>query len=204
MTLDNPSSLAWYFARDGVRLGPYSIEHLRSLLATGELAASDMVWRKGDAKWVRVEDVAELVPPPPPSLREAVRAQEPSPLPQSPLLAPPDPVENRPVQSPTAVSRPWNPVVIAYLGLIFTPMWSGVMAALNGSRLGSACPAWRPLLIGFGYLLVSVLLGMVIDSTLCDWILYLAAGAVMWLAVLRDQAPLFDRWKALASHPASS
>jgi hypothetical protein len=77
---------------------------------------------------------------------------------------------------PAGERRPWNPVVIAWLGLLFSPVWSGTMAALNGHRLGLRLPLWRPLGIGVGALLLSFGQSFVLGWYVLDLVLYLGAA----------------------------
>ena len=71
---------AWFIARSGESMGPYTWLQLRSAAQDGELTARDWVWCRGMGQWVRAEEQAglhELVlparpsamppPPPPPS-----------------------------------------------------------------------------------------------------------------------------------------
>jgi hypothetical protein len=208
MDTRDSSALGWYVARGNVKEGPYSIGQMREMLTTGSLAATDLVWTAGAVKWLQVDSVPEFVPPPPSSTQfrsgsglDSVRPMPPD-LPS--ISEPSREREMQPAPSSPIARLPWNPAIIAVLGLLFTPMWAGVMAALNGFRLRSSCPTWRPLAIGFGYLAASIALDAVIDSTILDWILYLGAGAVLWITVLRDQGPVFEQWRITTRGPGSS
>ena len=50
----------------------------------------------------------------------------------------------------------WDPRTIGWLGLIFSPFWSGIMAVVNARRLRMEQPAWRPIVIN----LVAVAIGV--------------------------------------------
>jgi hypothetical protein len=41
----------WYFARNGQRMGPYSPAELKQLVQSGQLSASDMLWKEGMPRW---------------------------------------------------------------------------------------------------------------------------------------------------------
>jgi len=67
-----------HIANNGQQQGPYSIDQINSLIATGRLSpSSTLAWYEGCQDWVRLEDVPEVrfgtsaQPPPPPS-REAM------------------------------------------------------------------------------------------------------------------------------------
>jgi hypothetical protein len=207
----------WYVARGKVREGPYAIEQLRAMLVSGALVTTDMIWQEGTLAWKRADAVEELFPPPPvsteirvgrsPALPPSIGSDGPS-IPQAKTVPAP-PSTATPMTSPavfpstqptplitSSVREPWSPTTIAVFGLLFTPMWCGVMAAINGSRLGSKTPVWLPVLIGFGYLVVELVAGSWIESILWDWFLYLGAAAILWVAVLRDQVTLFAGWRA--------
>jgi len=65
--------------------------------------------------------------------------------------------------TPLPVRKPWNPTAILWLGVLFTPVWAGIMAALNNRRLGLAHPSWVGPLIGVGCTFVALTLGEVWD-----------------------------------------
>jgi hypothetical protein len=43
----------WYYNKNGQQLGPVNFDQLKDLAATGQLIASDMVWRHGMGHWTR-------------------------------------------------------------------------------------------------------------------------------------------------------
>jgi hypothetical protein len=45
-------SVQYHYSRGGQSYGPVSVEQLRQLAATGQLSATDLVWRDGLAEWV--------------------------------------------------------------------------------------------------------------------------------------------------------
>ena len=65
-----PVSAQWYVGAGGQQRGPFDSNGLRSLVPSGELTASTLVWRAGMAQWLpaaQVPEVANLiggVPPP--------------------------------------------------------------------------------------------------------------------------------------------
>ena len=50
----------WYYSQGGNQQGPVPAEVLRQKLASGEVAAQDMVWREGMANWQPASNVPEL------------------------------------------------------------------------------------------------------------------------------------------------
>lgn len=58
----NAPTAAWFYHVGGQQFGPAPATELRRLLAEGELAPEDMVWRDGMESWSPIEDVPELRP----------------------------------------------------------------------------------------------------------------------------------------------
>ena len=54
------SEMEWYYAKHGERQGPVSLATLRSMVVTGEVAQTDLVWRKGMADWIPAGQVPEI------------------------------------------------------------------------------------------------------------------------------------------------
>jgi len=50
----------WYYAKGGQQLGPVSTDELKQKIATGEVAATDNVWKDGMANWLPASTVPEL------------------------------------------------------------------------------------------------------------------------------------------------
>lgn len=59
-------STEWYFSSKGQRVGPVSESELRSLVASGRISASDLVWQTGQPDWVPASSVPGLFQGPPP------------------------------------------------------------------------------------------------------------------------------------------
>jgi hypothetical protein len=93
----------------------------------------------------------------------------------------------------------WDPCIIAWLGLVFSPFWSGAMAALNARRLGIDLPIWRPMivaLVGFTLDILLALLGM--SSYLVSVALFVGAAWLIWHFDLKLQVEA-HRQRASAS-----
>lgn len=50
----------WYFARDGVQNGPYSLDEMRMMVAAGQVGPDDMVWADGMPQWSTVASAPAL------------------------------------------------------------------------------------------------------------------------------------------------
>jgi hypothetical protein len=54
-------------ARNGQQLGPFSETELQNMLATGQVALTDLVWLQGDAQWRPLNTIASFAPRLPPA-----------------------------------------------------------------------------------------------------------------------------------------
>lgn len=52
--------MQWYYATGGQRHGPVTKELLKGLATSGQLAPSDLVWRKGMGQWVAASTISGL------------------------------------------------------------------------------------------------------------------------------------------------
>ncbi len=59
--------MQWFIMRNGQQAGPYTVEQIRAMLGTLELAPTDMAWREGMAGWSPISIVLATSPPPPPT-----------------------------------------------------------------------------------------------------------------------------------------
>lgn len=59
--------------RDDGNYGPYTLEQVNAMLASGQLAADDLAWQEGTTDWVPLANIPGVlrVPPPPPATRAA-------------------------------------------------------------------------------------------------------------------------------------
>lgn len=72
--------MQWYYSKNGVQLGPVTDGEIRGKVASGEISATDMVWKEGMRDWLPVGNVEEL------SALMALPAN--SPVAQSPPVSP--------------------------------------------------------------------------------------------------------------------
>ena len=52
--------MQWYYSKNGTQLGPVEVEELRAKIASGEVTASDLVWREGMTDWLPSAKATEL------------------------------------------------------------------------------------------------------------------------------------------------
>ena len=52
--------MQWYYSKNSTQLGPVPDADFRAKLASGEVGASEMVWREGMTDWVPVSTVPEF------------------------------------------------------------------------------------------------------------------------------------------------
>ena len=101
-----------------------------------------------------------------------------------------------PPPTPAGCERPvqaaaWNPQTIAWLGLLLSPVWAGIMAAINTRRLHVKLPIWRPIVVSVGAKTRRPVRGFrslhVLD--LPDVCLYLLTLWTIWWLDLRPNFP---------------
>ena len=52
--------MEWYYAKNGQQMGPVTLEVLRAMISSGEVAPADLIWREGMAEWTPAGQVAEF------------------------------------------------------------------------------------------------------------------------------------------------
>jgi len=117
-----------WLSNQGTPTGPHSEAFLLVGLKSGAISPQTYACPVGGQEWKRLCDW--------PGFASACPVVPPPPLPPQTQLKP----------APT----PWNPRTIGWLGLLFSPVWAGIMAALNGHRLRMRFPLWQPAAIGIG------------------------------------------------------
>lgn len=110
--------MQWYYSKNGTQLGPVEQGELLSKIATGEVTASDLVWREGMADWIPSSQVSELSVITTGGLGIAV----PVPGPQGPVS---------PYAPPMA-----SPQIAPYQGNIPTYLWQSIVLTVM------CCPAF--------------------------------------------------------------
>ncbi len=104
------SRQVWWYARDGVKQGPFTGRELKALAAAGGLNAQDKVWKVGLTRWVDATAVRGLLPLPGAPVQPMPEAT-PSVLPDGPEAAPADGPQPPPLYvKPKAKTRSREPV----------------------------------------------------------------------------------------------
>ena len=52
--------MEWFFTKNGKQEGPISTESLQSMIVSGAVATTDLIWREGMAEWTPAGQVAEF------------------------------------------------------------------------------------------------------------------------------------------------
>lgn len=161
----------FYFVKDGNRQGPFTGVEITKLVACGKLDREMPIHDQEGSLYAAGQVPSETTPltPPPP-----------------PLPAPPVPPQN----SANRQSKPpWNPALLGVLGLLFTPLWAGVMTALNARRVGlSRTMDWRWLALGIGWMVADILLTMTPwNFYLTHLAFYATTTGLLWYFAVRPQ-----------------
>ncbi len=106
----------WFYAQQGKQLGPVAADVIRSMLASGTLAAHELVWRDGMPAWQPANSVAELAPGAPPPLPAPMASQlaYASPMPRTSD----DIGQNAGIRMLIPVGRSGWAIAAGYLGLL--------------------------------------------------------------------------------------
>lgn len=130
----------WYYAKNGAQQGPVALEDMKSRIAMGEIAPTDLAWREGMADWMPVSTIAELKVEAPPAREEAVPApgvpsHAPAPTPAASVSAPVEPYRS-PVAAPASpAASQLAPGQVPSQGLSIASMICGIIAMV-------ICCAW--------------------------------------------------------------
>lgn len=84
----------WFYVRNKVRSGPVSMQELKQLAGSGQLAPTDMVLKEGTQRWLAAKSLGELFP-----------GGAPAPAAPSPVAAPP-PAASAPEKKAPAPAEP--------------------------------------------------------------------------------------------------
>lgn len=100
---------------------------------------------------------------------------------------PPPPPIPQPPPLPAVPVKIWDPLHVALLGIVFTPAWTGAVAAINGHRLGLEL-LWRPVVIGSLATLLSFMLPAILSLLVYSGSLFL-----IWRLDLRPQLAVHSK-----------
>ena len=109
----------WYYARGGRQEGPTDLQTVRDMIASGQLMASDLVWRDGMTDWQAAAEIPALADafgaPPPTGVSGAYAAAVPPPPAYPPQPQPAYPQQQQPVYPPAGpYGQPGQPYVPPY------------------------------------------------------------------------------------------
>jgi len=105
--------MQWYYSKNGVQLGPVTLQELQAKLVAGEVAWSDLVWRDGMSDWTAAGQVAELRPMQSAVVAPGVPPQIPS---SSPYVPPAQPYVPQPaVPGAVIPNYLWQSIVVTVL-----------------------------------------------------------------------------------------
>ena len=177
----NNEITAWWISNSGKLEGPVDQDEVRRRIRERMLSPDAYACLAGTEDWRRLSEILQFLqefgdaPPPPP---------------------PPDAGPAHPPPYEAAKRYGWNPLAIAFLGLLFTPIWSGIMAAINGRRLGLDQPIWRPLAIGIGSQIICITIACAGFETGFFWgelIFTIAPLLALWSLDLDPQHAEYER-----------
>lgn len=161
-----------YYVLTGVECtGPFSMTQL-----PGQIKPESLIKREGEQDWRSQQHFPEI----------------------QALLAYPQIETAAPAQSASIAEnlpKPWNPQTIAFGGIVFTPIWAGVMAAINERRLGSQrTPAPAIWIAAIWFIADFVLYPLFGWGLIATWLTTVACLWLLWEIVLIEQRKDFARF----------
>jgi hypothetical protein len=100
----------------------------------------------------------------------------------------------KPVSIAGKLPKPWDPQTIVFGGILFTPIWAGVMAAMNERRLGSQrTPAPAIWIAAIWFVADFVLYPLLGWGLLATWLTTAACLWLLWEIVLVEQRKDFAK-----------
>ncbi|QDU05461.1 hypothetical protein V6x_51980 [Gimesia chilikensis] len=173
----------WWLANGDQHEGPFSVNEILARVAQSNLRHDQLACPVGGSKWKPLTEWDVFA--------ETIDRSEHIPLPP-PL----------PSQKPGNV--PWNPTHLWYLGLLFSPLWLGILTALNSKRLEQKISVWAPVGLGCGWLVADILFDQFVLSSLIVSILLLGGFAfAFWYLLLEKQQEQFDSITETNKSPGS-
>ena len=173
--------MEWFYAKNNERKGPVSASQLRSMVVSGEVAGSDLVWCEGMGNWIPASEIQDFDSP----RVGAVGAEAGSPQGHhSPQVVPPGAQAGAPVNIPNAGPVGVRPsangkaitslvcgcigvcccftLIASILAVIFGHIAKGEIRASGGQQGGDGMAlaglilGYTGLALGFVYLLASI------------------------------------------------
>ena len=136
-----------HVARDGQRLGPFSIEEVRARLSAGEIRPTDLAWSEGRADWVPLASFPGIAEPAVPGLPQTGVAGPP------PLQRIPPPVSG--ATSGLAIAS----LVCGILSVTFLPFLAAIPAIVCGHMAQGQIRRAAGALRGGGLALAGLIIG---------------------------------------------
>lgn len=172
----------WWLANGNQHEGPFSGKEILTRIAQSELRNDQLACPVGGSEWkpLREWDVfaetidgSEQMPPPPPL----------------------------PSQNPG--KAPWNSTHLWYLGFLFSPLWLGIMTAINNRRLEQKLPVWGPVGLGIGWLVADIFFNQITqDSLVASLLLLVVFTFTFWYLFLEKQLEQFESMTATNKTPS--
>ena len=173
----------WWLANGDQHEGPFSVEEILTRVSQSNLRNDQLACPVGGSEWKPLRewdafaetiDRSEQIPPPPPL----------------------------PSQKPGKV--PWNPTYLLYLGLLFSPLWLGILTALNSKRLKQKISVWGPVGLGIGWLIADIIFDQIAQGSLIASLLLLGGFAfAFWYLFLEKQQEQFESITETNKSPGS-
>ena len=134
----------WFYAKDGNREGPVSLEDLRGLIRQGSLPLTTVVWSKGMREWRAANEVPEVIS----AVSEHYVAQ---PVGGGPVVGGPPPTNGLAIAS----------LVLGLVGLVAVPLLASIAAVVCGHLARSHIREAKGRLGGDGMALTGLITGYV-------------------------------------------
>ena len=155
-----------HVARDGQRLGPFSIEEVRARLSAGEFSSTDLAWSEGRADWVPLAAFPGIAAPTVP------------PLPQAGLAGPP-PLQKIPALVPgTTSGLAIASLVCGILSVTVIPFLAAIPAIICGHMAQAQIRRAAGAIGGAGMALAGLIIGYLSFALIIPMIAILAGIAV--------------------------
>jgi len=157
----------WWYSKNDERFGPHTAVELKEIAATGQITATDMVWKEGLPNWLPASKIKGLVSTAVPS--------EPPPLPSKAQGTPPIKAAAKvtEAQANKTTTRKilskdhpavWNPNALANWSILLTPLFGAYFVTENYKAMGLSKEAKKSMewfYIGIAVMLSPILLSAV-------------------------------------------
>jgi hypothetical protein len=173
--------MQWYYSKNSTQLGPVEQGEMIAKISSGEITASDLVWREGMADWLPCGQVPEL--------RATVPLGQPQPLggpaaggPLSPYTPPHAALAHAPLVPVPSNGKATASLVLGIVSTVFSlcscygmvvSFPCGILAVVFGSQVRTMART-RPELAGeLGKVQAGVITGWIGLGISCAWLLFI-------------------------------